>query len=173
MLPSDELKRRLDAFRTLRGMRQTDLADRLAEDGHGKHDLGRLERGDERMPLSASLRRSIAAHLEIPERWLTDEHLDLAQTAGEPSLDDRLARIETALEDRNTRVFGILQANSQQLEQISKELLGRLDALEKRMAHIEQVAISRVGADAAAAHTTEGPGEAPGAEPTTGHRRPR
>lgn len=74
-LPQDELKRRIDAARTLRGMTQRELGDRLAEDGFGKHDLGRVERGDPRMPFNNAILRALCHHLEVPERWFTDRHL--------------------------------------------------------------------------------------------------
>lgn len=109
MLTPEELKRRIDAARTLRGLRQVDLAELLEADGHGKHDVGRLERGE--IPFSAALRRSLAHHLEVPEAWFVDEHVDgiiinaPAATAGEPEpdradLSRRLSLIESKLAAR-------------------------------------------------------------------------
>ena len=75
VLPADELQRRLDAARTLRNLKQAELAELMHADGIGKHDLGKIERGEKR------LRRmhidSITRHLRIPEFWLTDPDVDV------------------------------------------------------------------------------------------------
>lgn len=74
-LPTEELKRRIDAARTLRGLNQKELAGLLQADGLGKHDVGRLERGEldlRRVHLDA-LRR----HLQMPEWWFTADTVDL------------------------------------------------------------------------------------------------
>lgn len=80
MLDPDELKNRIDGFRTLRGLTQNELAALVAADGFGKHDVGRIERGD--LTLTKALRRSIAEHLAVPEQWLVADPLDLAGTEG-------------------------------------------------------------------------------------------
>lgn len=104
MLNKNELKRRLDAARTLRGMTQAELAARLHEDGFGKQDLGRIERGD--MPLQRMRRVIIAGHLGVPEAWFTDPDLDKLvgrePDSGEirsllDAISDRLAALELRL----------------------------------------------------------------------------
>lgn len=75
MLSTDELQRRLDAARTLRDLKQTELAALMHDDGIPKYDLGKIERGEK------ALRRmhidSITRHLRIPEYWLTDPDVDV------------------------------------------------------------------------------------------------
>lgn len=103
MLDTEELKRRLDALRRLRGLRQEDLAQLVHEDGFGKHDVGRIERGDPTLPFSPGLRRSIAGHLGVPERWFTDAELGGLLSPPEPSGPDldiaaRLDRMQAILD---------------------------------------------------------------------------
>lgn len=74
VLDKTELKRRLEAARTLRGLRQVDLAEMLIRDGFGKHDVGRLERGQ--LDLQRKWIDALCRHLRVPERWLTDPDLD-------------------------------------------------------------------------------------------------
>lgn len=103
MLETDELKRRIDAARTIRGLRQVDLAALVESDGLGKQTVGRLERGD--IPLTRALRRSLADHLAVPESWFVDDHLDLnggAQDTGQ------LDRIEAKL-DLLLTALGLVQ----------------------------------------------------------------
>lgn len=74
-MPSqDEIKRRLDSARQLRGVSQTDLAPFFVEIGLGKGDVGRIERGD------LEIRRvhvdALTRYLRIPEWWLTAESAD-------------------------------------------------------------------------------------------------
>jgi transcriptional regulator with XRE-family HTH domain len=88
MLDKDELKLRIDAFRTLRGLTQADLAELFAAKGHGSQELGRLERGA--LPLTEIRRRSLAEILDVPEHWFVDERVDLtAARGGEPARTDR------------------------------------------------------------------------------------
>jgi transcriptional regulator with XRE-family HTH domain len=96
VLEPEELRRRLDAIRTLRGLRQVDLAALVETDGHGKHDVGRLERGD--VHLSPSLRRSLAHHLQVPEDWFTEPDLDRVIASRGAADPDQLDRIEAWLE---------------------------------------------------------------------------
>lgn len=93
-LPTEELKRRIDAARTLRGLKQRELADLLQEDGLGKHDVGRLERGElilRRVHLDALMR-----HLRVPEWWFTANEIELPPQA-DATITDRLASIEGTL----------------------------------------------------------------------------
>lgn len=75
MLEPDELKRRIEAARVLRGLTQAQLAELLVQDGLGKHDLGRIERGS--MAMQRIHRDAIARHLRVPERWLTEPEVDV------------------------------------------------------------------------------------------------
>jgi hypothetical protein len=68
---ASELKRRIDAARTLRGMGQTDLATLAWGDGLGKHDVGRIERG--KMDLQRVHREVLVRHLRVPDWWFTAE----------------------------------------------------------------------------------------------------
>ncbi len=47
-----------------------ELAELLTQDGLGKYDVGRIERG--KMVMQAIHRRSLAHHLRVPESWFTD-----------------------------------------------------------------------------------------------------
>jgi transcriptional regulator with XRE-family HTH domain len=75
VLDSHELKRRLDAARRLRGMKQTDLAELLVAEGFGKHDVGRLERGE--LALQRKFIDALCRHLRVPERWFTEPDVDI------------------------------------------------------------------------------------------------
>lgn len=99
MLDAEELKRRLEAARVLRGLTQTQLADLLVQDGLGKHDLGRIERGS--MTMQRVHRDAIARHLKVPERWLTDPDVDVV-VGLKPDVStqtDALGLLERALPD--------------------------------------------------------------------------
>lgn len=86
MLEAEELTRRIKAARLLRGIEQTELAEKLTADGLGKHDLGRIERGD--MTMQRVHRDAIARHLGVPERWLTDPDVDLIVGLRDPAAGD-------------------------------------------------------------------------------------
>lgn len=96
-LPTEELKRRIDAARTLRGLKQRQLADLLEADGLGKHDVGRLERGE------LDLRRvhldALKRHLQMPEWWFTIQNVELPDDLP-ASLEERLSAIERRLGGR-------------------------------------------------------------------------
>lgn len=87
-LSKDEIRRRIVAARTLRGMEQTELASLMADDGLGKHDLGKIERGG--MTMQATHRRSIAHHLRMSERWFMEDNIDglLSDPGDDPDLSD-------------------------------------------------------------------------------------
>lgn len=97
MLPADEIKRRVDAARTLRGMTQTQLAELVHADGLGKHDIGRLERGD--IPLTRVLRDALCRHLGVPEEWFTEPSVDrlVARPMRAEDVRAHLERIEAGL----------------------------------------------------------------------------
>jgi transcriptional regulator with XRE-family HTH domain len=126
MLDKDELKRRIDAFRTLRGLTQVDLAELFASKGHGTQELGRLERGV--LPLTEIRRRSLAEILGVPEAWFVDATLDLAGYTGEMglagiqrSLDAILQREERAQDDRDA-IMALLAKQDQILTDIGSLL---------------------------------------------------
>lgn len=95
-LPTEELKRRIDAARTLRGLKQKELAGLLEEDGLGKHDVGRLERGE------LDLRRvhldALTRHLQMPEWWFTAEEIHLPANIGAPNAAELLDAVDALAE---------------------------------------------------------------------------
>lgn len=69
-----EVRRRLIAARTVRGIEQDELAEKLYKAGQGefgKGDVGRIERGQ--MVLGPARRRALADILQVPEDWFTVE----------------------------------------------------------------------------------------------------
>lgn len=71
---ADEVKRRIEAARILRGISQLELARMFEEDGLGKTEAGRLERGD--LPLTRVRRDALCRNLGVPERWFTADSVD-------------------------------------------------------------------------------------------------
>ena len=86
MLPAEEIKRRVEAARILRGLSQKQLAELVHADGLGKHDVGRLERGD--LPLTRALRDALIRHLRVPDRWFSDPDVDVIVGIAEPTEQD-------------------------------------------------------------------------------------
>lgn len=68
------MTRRIEAARVLRGYTQRQLAELLHADGLGKHDLGRIERGE--MQMRRIHRDALVRHLRLPERWFTAPTVD-------------------------------------------------------------------------------------------------
>lgn len=86
MLSTDETKRRIEAARILRDLSQVEL-DRLGhEDGLGKQELSRLERGE--LPLTRVRREVLIRILRVPEHWLTEEDTDVVVGVRPSSRDD-------------------------------------------------------------------------------------
>lgn len=108
MLDQEELDRRLKAIRELRRLSQTELGKLLAAEGFGKHDLGRVERGQ--MAMQGALRREVARILRVPEETFLAEDIDTV-LFGAPS-DDRLARLEAKLDplDRIEKRIAAIEA---------------------------------------------------------------
>lgn len=73
-LPADEIKRRIHAARVLRQLEQADLDRMFHEDGLGKGEAGRTERGD--LPLTRVRREAFCRHLGVPERWFLADDVD-------------------------------------------------------------------------------------------------
>ena len=97
-LGRDELKRRIEAARILRGISQERLDALFHADGLGK-SAGRLERGDKRLTLNRALLDGLVRHLRVPEAWFTSEDVDaLVYRDGSPdTVPDRLSAIEEQL----------------------------------------------------------------------------
>lgn len=186
MLDKDELKRRIDAFRTLRGLTQADLAEKFASKGHGTQELGRLERGA--LPLTEIRRRSLAEILEVPERWFVDETLTVADYKPGPST--QLDRLEQAIADiaqRETDAHqereGIMALLAQQ-SQILADIAALLTRQDEILAEIQRVVAGMPDDDAlrllneGAAQLTEAarswqvaPGESPASRGGTRRRQ--
>lgn len=127
MLDKDALKQRIDAARTLRGYTQAELADLLHEDGFGKHDLGRAERGEPGM-FNANMRRALAHHLRVPENWFIDEDLAFDAAGELPEI------INTKLEHIETLVIShmsFVREHADQATQVMIEIDGRLTQTER------------------------------------------
>jgi transcriptional regulator with XRE-family HTH domain len=135
VLDKAELKNRIDALRTLRGLTQVDLAELFAAKGHGTQELGRIERGA--LPLTEIRRRTLAEILNVPERFFQDEQIDL-RDADAPASGSQLDRLEQAVADIRRReenaqtdrdaIKALLAQQSQILRDIS-DLLARQDAI--------------------------------------------
>lgn len=83
MLTPDVWKQRIVAARTLRGISQAEM-DRLGhEDGLGKGELSRLERGEFNR-ITPAQRRTLSYILRVPEAWFTDEDVDAIVGYSEP-----------------------------------------------------------------------------------------
>lgn len=114
-LAPDEVGRRIRAARELNGLDQTDLAALLVEQGLGKTDAGRLERGD--LVMQSVHRSALARALSVPEGWFV-----LAQ-------DELLGGIR--------RAFLSVGLPSQALNPATLQAVEAL--IDKRLSHIEQV----------------------------------
>jgi transcriptional regulator with XRE-family HTH domain len=141
VLDKTELKTRIDALRTLRGLTQVELAELFAAKGHGTQELGRLERGA--LPLTDIRKRTLAEILEVPERFFEDEHIDLAAHGllADPQLDrleqavaDLASRHEQAHEEREA-IRALLNQQSQILAEIAA-LLARQEQILTEMQRV-------------------------------------
>jgi transcriptional regulator with XRE-family HTH domain len=92
-LDAKELKRRIEAARTLRKVSQEDLNKLFARDGIDKLAAGRVERGEidmQRVHLDAFVR-----HLRVPERWFTEPDVDIiVGLRNQASSDDLMQRFD-------------------------------------------------------------------------------
>lgn len=114
LLGPDDVKRRIEAARTLRGVSQRELAARLHEDGLGSQELGRIERGD--LPLTRVRIDALCRHLGVPERWFTEPDVDeLLSGTAEPATDAASFIVAT-------------------MRDLANRLEARLDAIEKQLA---------------------------------------
>jgi len=163
MLDTATLKRRIDAARTLRGLTQNDLAALVHGDGFGKHDVGRLERGD--IILSEGLQHSLSRHLRVPPTWFTDEDLifdapasgamelqhpdavieRLDRLLGRLIAHDEFSREVASVRGKQRpdliahRVVAMLEKHTEQLARIEATLTTlSAEALEQRLAEIAQ-----------------------------------
>lgn len=103
MLTSEELKRRIDAARTLRGLTQEALSELVAADGLGKTTVGRVERGE--MDLRKAVRNSLCEHLDVPAWWFTDDYV-VIERAATSQLDRIEAKLDAALAELSPAASG-------------------------------------------------------------------
>lgn len=94
-LTREELVRRVVAARELRGLTQLELGQLVADEGLGKHDMPKLERGENGARFTGAHRRVLASVLRVPERWFTDD--DDRLFAGLVIDPDRITALEDAL----------------------------------------------------------------------------
>jgi len=74
-MPSpEEIGRRMEAARTLRGLTQPRLGTLFKADGLGVRDPERIERGD--IPFRRKHLDAACRHLHVPERWFTADDVD-------------------------------------------------------------------------------------------------
>jgi hypothetical protein len=93
-MDAEDVKRRIEAARMLRGIEQQQL-DRLGHaEGLGKQELSRTERGE--LPLTRVRRDVLLRLLRLPDRWLVSDDIDevvgFDQAAPAPRLTPDLAR---------------------------------------------------------------------------------
>lgn len=98
-----ELRRRIVAARTLRGVSQEELDALFDGDGLGK-SAGRLERGDRRLTLNRALLDGLVRHLRVPEIWFTSKDVDALVYRGGTADGERLAAIQEQLGELTRRV---------------------------------------------------------------------
>jgi hypothetical protein len=61
-------------------MEQVELDQLFHQDGLGKGEAGRTERGD--LPMTRVRREAFARHLRVPEDWFLEEDADLSCSRG-------------------------------------------------------------------------------------------
>lgn len=74
-LNHDELARRIEAARVLRGLSQADVNERFEKLGAGKQTAGRVERGNK--PFEEMHEMLFARVLNVPVRWFTEPDVDV------------------------------------------------------------------------------------------------
>jgi transcriptional regulator with XRE-family HTH domain len=97
-LPQAVLKQRIEAARTLRGLKQTDLEKLLHEYGFGKGAAGRLERGA--IEINHAYVDALSRVLRVPARWFTADDVDEIvgyREPGAPAVTDDQIREGAAL----------------------------------------------------------------------------
>lgn len=129
VLSSEEIRRRIVAARELIGMSQEDLGALLEQEGYGKHDVGRLERRDPKMPLTPGRRTALAKHLRVPEAWFTAERDELFpaisdQVDAGPQLKKFLDEIRELVDDYS---FLASTATPRQTEELKRRTIERMD----------------------------------------------
>lgn len=96
-------------------MTQKQLGALLEADGLGKHDLGRIERGD--LTMQKVHREALVRHLGVPERWLLNENVDeiVGLTApAVPALSpERLEQLDGLLPQLAEDVQALLRATAE------------------------------------------------------------
>lgn len=102
----EELARRIGAGLRLRGITQAELGDLFKEDGLGREDPGRIQRGElgmQRIHLDAFSR-----HLELPADFFTGEDPFVSRGASEGELRERMEEMYQALLAGQARLLGEL-----------------------------------------------------------------
>lgn len=74
VLPEEDAKRRIAAARLLRNLSQKKLDELGADDGLGRQELSRTERGE--LPLTRVRREVLARHLRLPAEWFLAAEID-------------------------------------------------------------------------------------------------
>lgn len=101
-MTGEELRRRIEAARILRGISQDDMDVMGHADGLRKQELSRTERGD--LPLTRIRRDVLARVLRVPERWLLAETVD--EIVAAPPTEADIARRLDALTEAVGRLDG-------------------------------------------------------------------
>lgn len=123
MLSGEPLRRRIVAARIIRGLEQAELAELLHADGLGKHDLGRIERGE--MVMQAIHRRALAHHLRLPEAWFIEPDFDRVLAGGSQSA-ERIEDLMRLLAEKRRDDYGLAGRDASRA--ITQSVVDRLDS---------------------------------------------
>lgn len=93
----EEVKRRIEAARTLRGISQVQMDQLGHAEGLDKQELGRLERG--RLPMSNVRCDVLCRVLKVPRRWFEDDDLDVVVGLKDQATQDAAAALRMLLGD--------------------------------------------------------------------------
>lgn len=110
-LPQEEIKRRINAARIIRGMSQAEFDALGAADGFGKGEMSRVERGELAFREGKHL-AAMSRYLGVPAWWFTAEAIDLStgpdQDPPESTVEQHLASLtEQIAADRADRIANI------------------------------------------------------------------
>lgn len=105
-LPLTVQSRRIVAARSLRGLTQVQVGQKLEAEGVGKHDAARIEREEDDAPqLSPSRRAALSRVLGVPDWWWTLEDADFYERlAGTEDVREQLDRHEHLLREITARL---------------------------------------------------------------------
>jgi hypothetical protein len=105
-LKRDEIKRRIEGARILRGISQAKLNELGAADGFGREEMGRVERGELDFRPGKHL-DPLCRYLMVPRWWFTADELNFGSVDAPPSPDEvssLLAQQTVLLSDIRTAV---------------------------------------------------------------------